>query len=538
MAFTGQPPHVPRLLDHLRGLRGPLVQVWGWPGSGRRSLLDALAAAEGDRVARMDAGSLEEAPRPPQGARWTILRDYRGEDLSALLAGFGPDRALVLTTRERLPLPGSVISPAELRLTEREVAAVVEPRSVGGGPPDLARRLRGATDGWLWPLRLALSGPVSSHLVEPTAERLVARPAVASFLRHEVLAPLPAAMKELLLELSVGLTLDPELWQQLWRGDPERTRRLEHLLERHGLAVTDPGGGPRLPTLLQVFLGEERKRRWVGAQGGGGEAGSGLPPTRASLGGPSSYRVLFFGVPKVTVEAAGGSREVSWTLRRSFKVFGYLASAPDLRASREELVEAVWGDESEETVRKNFHPTLSHLRRNLVGGRSEIGDPLLFSNGVYRLNPEFDWRIDGVEFELLASRGRQAVEAGDAPGAIADWESAWRLYRGPFLEGFWDPWIVDRREAYSRTYLDVLRRLGDAHFERDQLERAMDAYRTVLTTDPLQERIHLSVMRVHARQKRRDLVRRQYDRLTALLREELGVEPLPETTDDYHRLMG
>jgi len=44
-------------------------------------------------------------------------------------------------------------------------------------------------------------------------------------------------------------------------------------------------------------------------------------------------------------------------------------------------------------------------------------------------------------------------------------------------------------------------------------------------------------MRIYARQGRRDLVRRQYERLTSLLREDLGVEPLAETTDAYQRLM-
>ena len=65
----------------------------------------------------------------------------------------------------------------------------------------------------------------------------------------------------------------------------------------------------------------------------------------------------------------------------------------------------------------------------------------------------------------------------------------------------------------------------------------MDAYRSVLLEDPLQERVHLAVMRLYASQGRRDLVRRQYDRLCTLLLEELGVEPMPQTTREYHRLM-
>ena len=44
-------------------------------------------------------------------------------------------------------------------------------------------------------------------------------------------------------------------------------------------------------------------------------------------------------------------------------------------------------------------------------------------------------------------------------------------------------------------------------------------------------------MRLYSREGRRDLVRRQYDRLASLLLDELGVEPLPDTTREYHQLM-
>jgi DNA-binding SARP family transcriptional activator len=65
----------------------------------------------------------------------------------------------------------------------------------------------------------------------------------------------------------------------------------------------------------------------------------------------------------------------------------------------------------------------------------------------------------------------------------------------------------------------------------------MDVYRAVLVEDPLQESAHLALMEVYARQGRRDLVRRQYERLCALLRAELGAEPLLRTTLAYHTLM-
>jgi LuxR family maltose regulon positive regulatory protein len=223
-------------------------------------------------------------------------------------------------------------------------------------------------------------------------------------------------------------------------------------------------------------------------------------------------------------------------------VLAFLASSPGLQAGREELIEAVWPNEGERTIERNFHPTLSHLRRALEGGnRGDRGKdrpaPLLFKNGVYRLNPEVTWEIDAIELTRLAEEGRERAGRDETEAAADAWKRAWRLYRGPFLQGHYEAWVTTRREEYQRLYLDLLRDLGDLYVRLGKNEDAMDAYRTVLVEDPLQERIHLAVMRLYAAQGRRDLVRRQYDNLCRLLLEELGVAPMPQTTRDYHRLM-
>jgi DNA-binding SARP family transcriptional activator len=120
---------------------------------------------------------------------------------------------------------------------------------------------------------------------------------------------------------------------------------------------------------------------------------------------------------------------------------------------------------------------------------------------------------------------------------LALWEGAWKLWAGSFLTPFEDPWITARRDRYQRLHVDLLSGLGDLYTRRERWVEAIDSYRAALLTDPLQERLYLEVLRLYGRQGRRDLVRRTYDRLTVLLRRELGVEPLPEIRDEYHKLM-
>ena len=75
--------------------------------------------------------------------------------------------------------------------------------------------------------------------------------------------------------------------------------------------------------------------------------------------------LALLGSPVARQRDEDGERDLDCRLRRSFQVLAYLASSPGLQAGREELIEAVWPTEGERTIERNFHPTLSHLRRAL-----------------------------------------------------------------------------------------------------------------------------------------------------------------------------
>ncbi|HEY4591988.1 MAG TPA: BTAD domain-containing putative transcriptional regulator, partial [Thermoanaerobaculia bacterium] len=256
---------------------------------------------------------------------------------------------------------------------------------------------------------------------------------------------------------------------------------------------------------------------------------------------PSTTYILgLLGSPVARQRDEEGERDLDWRLRRAFQVLAFLASSPGLQAGREEVIEAVWPTEGERTIERNFHPTLSHLRRALEGGSrgKDRPAPLLFRNGVYKLSPEVGWEIDILELNRLADEGKELAARGESAAAVEAWQRAWKLYRGPFLQGYYEGWVTLRREQYQRRYLELLRDLGNLYVALSRNEEAMDAFRSYLIEDPFQESIHVEVMRLYARQGRRDLVRRQYDQLCRILLEDLGQAPMAETAKEYHELMG
>lgn len=544
-----QPPHLARLLRRLRAFEEPLIEVWGWPGSGRSALLAALLAAEREHAHGLSLGDLAEdeglrsalVQARAGGARWLVAPACAEERIPQVARWLLPGERLVFATARRLRPPDGlamgVVSPQELLLDGQEAATLWY--LLTGTAPEPSGALRAATDGWYRPFRLALEATGGGGLAGASPEALLEIPAVRSFLRHEVIEALAPPDQEALLAAppeALGEAGEPLAALGLWIDGPEGEcppRLLAAYLERTarrraGRAAADPRAERTSPRGEETPRpgGPERPRP---GRRPGGVHGEGVRPV---------YRLGLLGDPFVRQQAAGGARDLGWRLRRSFQVLAYLASSPGLQAGREELIEAIWPREGERTIDRNFHPTLSHLRRALEGDlRGGVPPPLLFRGGVYRLNPDILWEVDLLEFRERLERGEKGVDGGDLAPAATAWEGAWRLYRGPFLQGHYEAWVNVRRELYQRQYLELLRDLGDLYVRLRRDADAMDAYRAVLIEDPLQERVHLALMRLYAAQGRRELVRRQYDRLCTLLAEELGVSPLAPTTEEYHRLM-
>lgn len=581
-ARSWSPPHLARLLRRLDELPSAVIQVWGWPGTGKRALLEALLRQEGPpeppgreptqeprgaralaRVEVDDEERLRETLATPEvaAARWLVSLDLSSTSIEIACRLLRPGQRLVGAGSQRLEtaeLPVSFLHPEELLLTPEEGIELW--RSVAhsaGTALETAEGLWKLTSGWLTPLRLAERAVaekapelwrVGTDAVstDELLDALLALTPLRSFLRHEVLAPLPREVREALAARALE---DPAA------GGSRSERRLAGVLGPWGWAPEAFGGLP-VPEVLRRFLRDAVARDALlrDEPAAAGEAGEPAEPKSPPgvLVRPRERpqaRIALLGPPRVTLVPPrvpeGGSAdevEIHWPLKRALKIIAFLACSEELRAPRDDLTEALWPEDDEGRIDRNFHPTLSHLRRAFHEAWEEVRGapaptPLLFVHDTYRLNPDIVWEVDVVELIAAGERGRRVVEE-DPAAAVEIWREAVGRVRGPFLAGTYDAWAEPLRERYQRHWLNLLRELADLYVRLERMTEAVDAYRRILIEDPLREPVHQALMRVYASQGRRDLVRRQYDRLANLLAEELGVEPLPQTTDEYHRLMG
>jgi DNA-binding SARP family transcriptional activator len=90
-------------------------------------------------------------------------------------------------------------------------------------------------------------------------------------------------------------------------------------------------------------------------------------------------------------------------------------------------------------------------------------------------------------------------------------------------------WSLLQREQLSQTYLTMCRALANYYLDNTNYEDAAKWAKAILKENRCDEAAHRQLIQIYAAQGRRSEALQQYQRCERVLREELEVQPLPET---------
>ncbi len=217
--------------------------------------------------------------------------------------------------------------------------------------------------------------------------------------------------------------------------------------------------------------------------------------------------------------------------RKALKLLKVLVANNGRAQPKDTLIEALWPDADPDTRTSQFYVLVHELRQLVEPGRQSGGWTFIHNAGDrYYFNPQSPCWIDAAEFQMLLDLGRKREAAGEREEAIGTYEKAVALYRGDFMEDepFAD-WCWQERERLRETCLEALRSLAALQGERGRWERSIRHLRHALVLDQLREEVHRELMYALWAAGRRGEAVRQYGLCAGVLRDELGLEPLPET---------
>jgi DNA-binding SARP family transcriptional activator len=230
---------------------------------------------------------------------------------------------------------------------------------------------------------------------------------------------------------------------------------------------------------------------------------------------------------KVNLALLGGLRlqtdpgePVPFSTKKAGALLAYLALHPGQAQSRPKLAALLWGDHSEVQARDSLRQALTLVRKAL----SRVEPRALIAHE------------DTITFEPKALT-TDAILFGDlvAQQGAEDLEQAVALYGGELFEGFqvrapeFESWVTAERERFREMAVEAMTKLLDHHMSTGAVEPGIRIGARLLVADPLQERVHRTLMELYCRQGRYGAALRQYRTCADLLAKELGIEPDAQT---------
>ncbi len=237
-----------------------------------------------------------------------------------------------------------------------------------------------------------------------------------------------------------------------------------------------------------------------------------------------SARLELYLLGKLQIVADGRSYTDTLSLKAQ-AMLCYLALTGEAH-SRHALAGLLWGDVPEDKAKNSLRVTLAALRK-------VCPDHLDITHLTIGIRTGSDLWLDVRAFAAgLENRA-------DLPTL----QQALDLYRGDFLEDMhvsgslaFEEWLLRQRSHWQQQALHGFTHLSHELMAWRDYQAAITVIQRWLIVDPWQEEAHQQLMLAQARLGHYNAALAQYERCRRLLDEELGVEPVAETTAVYQRI--
>jgi class 3 adenylate cyclase len=232
------------------------------------------------------------------------------------------------------------------------------------------------------------------------------------------------------------------------------------------------------------------------------------------------------------IEMLGGLRAVQgervltrFRTQKTGALLAYLAYYPQRAHPRDELIERFWPEADPHAASNSLSQALSSLRQQLEPPGVSAGSVLIANRAAVRFNPEAI-TTDVAELDTALHAAAAAASDAERQQCLAQ---AVGLYRGDFLPGYYEPWVLEQREWLAESYFQALGELLTLLEQTDELHRALEYARRGVQLDPLREEARRDLMRLYAALDQPEPALRQYRELEQRLKQELQAEPSAAT---------
>lgn len=242
-----------------------------------------------------------------------------------------------------------------------------------------------------------------------------------------------------------------------------------------------------------------------------------------------SLNLYFLGPPKIELNDQPQALE----RRKMVALLAYL-SVERGQHQRASLSSLLWTDYEQAKAYKNLRQTLWEIQRVLGENWLET------DREAIALNLKGDVQLDVEKFNSLVEKSRAESDPSLRTALLA--ESA-TLYRNHFLTGFslkdahpFNEWAFSVSEELKRKLSYTLTTLSADYCSLGHADQAIPYARRLVALDPLNEASHRQLIEAYMQAGQKNVALKQYQTLEKTLRQELNLDPQPETRDLYKKI--
>lgn len=209
----------------------------------------------------------------------------------------------------------------------------------------------------------------------------------------------------------------------------------------------------------------------------------------------------------------------------------YLFQFPACVHRKDVLAGLFWPELDFQHARGALNTALWRLRKLLRLERAGKGGSNLLSTGPEVVLEPAAWLT--VDTHSFAGAARSALARPNGSESSADTQALENVadrYSGPFLAGDELNWITAERESLQSTYVRCLTEVMRAYAIAGRYELGISAARRILAADPFRESVERGLAVLLALNGQRAQAIAELRRWRSLLQDEIGVDPMPETS--------
>lgn len=240
-------------------------------------------------------------------------------------------------------------------------------------------------------------------------------------------------------------------------------------------------------------------------------------------------RIRLLGEQTVVDDATGVVRTRS---SRAVALVGFLAVHAGSPQSRQRIAGLFWPESGDGQA-------LTNLRRELHQLRQALGEdfPVLVSATDLCWRDDTAAEADVRTFAIERAAALASAERDDSAGLRAHADAALAEYRGEFLPGIYDDWVLEIRGELQQQCTALCDLLREARIADGDLVGAAEIARRRIALCPLEEAGYRALMRLQADLGDVAAAVSTYHRCASVLETELGIAPSPATRETLRNVM-